>query len=323
MSEQLFDKKNEKLVLFPINEKYSDIWELYKRAQSSFWIAEEIDFNKDKNDWNLLNENERKLLKEVLCFFAASDSIVADNISDNFMDEITIREVKIIYTFQEMIENIHSETYSLMLNALLTNDEIVMAQNAIINMDGVKAKAEWTKEMFNKEKYSFVERLIASIIVEGIFFSGSFCSIFWMKERGLLPGVCMANEFISRDENLHVETACCLYVNHIKNKLVDYDIHKLFESGVEVEKKFIVEAIKCEMIGMKKELMIQYIEYCADQILIMLNHKKLYNVNNPFKFMDLISVNSKANFFERRSSSYKKSIILHNNENEYDSDYDD
>ena len=296
-----------RFVLFPI--KHDDIWAYYKKAEASFWTAEEIDLAQDLVDWEKkLNDDERHFIKHVLAFFAASDGIVNENLAENFLSEVQYTEAKFFYGFQVAIENIHSETYSLLIDTYIkdTKDKNRLF-NAIETMDCVKKKADWALRWI--EEGSFQERLVAFAAVEGIFFSGSFFSIFWLKKRGLMPGLAFSNELISRDEGLHCDFACLLYNQHVNNKLPKEKIVQIIRDAVEIEKEFIIEALPVRLIGMNSDLMAQYIEFVADRLLLELHCEKQYNVTNPFDFMDMISIQGKTNFFEKRVAEYQKAGV--------------
>lgn len=296
-----------RFVLFPI--QHQDIWQEYKKSEASFWTAEEIDLAQDLVDWaEKLNDDERYFVKHVLAFFAASDGIVNENLAENFVAEVQYTEAKFFYGFQIMMENIHSETYSLLIDTYIKdNKEKDYLFNAIETMDCVKRKAEWALNWIDKG--SFAERLIAFAAVEGIFFSGSFCSIFWLKKRGLMPGLSFSNQLISRDEGMHCDFACMLYNDHLVNKLPNEVVLKIITDAVDIEKDFVTDALPVKLIGMNAKLMTQYIEFVADRLLISLNLDKHYNATNPFDFMEMISLEGKTNFFENRVSEYKKSGV--------------
>ena len=296
-----------RFVLFPI--EHDDIWNFYKKSEASFWTAEEIDLGADLVDWNTkLNDDERYFIKHVLAFFAASDGIVNENLAENFVAEVQYTEAKFFYGFQIMMENIHSETYSLLIDTYIQDTtEKKRLFNAIETLDCVKQKADWALNWI--ENGSFAERLVAFAAVEGIFFSGSFCSIFWLKKRGLMPGLSFSNELISRDEGMHCDFACLLYNNHLVNKLPKKTVEKIITDAVAIEKDFIIDALPVKLIGMNSDLMSQYIEYVADRLLVELGNEKVYNVNNPFDFMDLISLQGKTNFFEKRVAEYQKAGV--------------
>ena len=304
--EPILKANNNRFVLFPI--QHDDIWEYYKKAEASFWTAEEIDLSQDQKDWENLNDGERHFVSHVLAFFAASDGIVNENLAENFVAEVQYTEAKFFYGFQIAIENIHSETYSLLIDTYVKdNAEKDKLFNAIDTMPFVKKKADWALKWIDEGSYA--ERLIAFAAVEGIFFSGSFCSIFWLKKRGLMPGLSFSNELISRDEGLHCDFACLLYNNHLINKLDPAKIIGIITDAVEIEKEFVTEALPVKLIGMNSDLMCQYIEFVADRLLMELNCNKVYNATNPFDFMELISLQGKTNFFEKRVGEYKKAGV--------------
>ena len=299
--EVLTAPEEKRYVLFPI--RYQKIWAMQKKQQACFWQTEEIDLSKDKDDWQKLNKNEQHFIKNILAFFAGSDGIVLENLLHNFTNEVTIMEAQVFYTFQAMMENIHSETYSLLIDTYIKDEsEKMKLFNAIEEIPSVSKKANWAIKWINSDA-SFATRLVAFAAVEGIFFSGSFCAIFWLKRRGLMPGLTFSNELISRDEGMHTEFAVLLY-SMIKNKL-DYKVIKeMITEAVEIEKEFIIDSIPCNLIGMNSNLMSQYIEFVADRLVQQLGYEKIYNSKNPFDFMELMSLNGKTNFFERRVSDY-------------------
>ena len=306
--EPILIKNNSRFVLFPI--VHDDIWSFYKRAEASIWTAEEIDLSPDLVDWsNKLTEDERFFIKHVLAFFAASDGIVNENLAEHFLAEVQYTEAKFFYGFQIMMENVHSETYSLLIDTYIQDTaEKAHLFNAIDTLDCVKKKAEWALRWIDKG--SFAERLVAFAAVEGIFFSGSFCSIFWLKKRGLMPGLSFSNELISRDEGLHCDFACLLYNNHLVEKLSKDAVKSIIMDAVAIEKEFVTDAIPVRLIGMNSDLMGQYIEFVADRLLNELGNEKVYNTPNPFDFMDMISIEGKTNFFEKRVGEYQKSGVL-------------
>jgi ribonucleoside-diphosphate reductase beta chain len=312
--EPILVKNNDRFVLFPI--MHNDIWQFYKKAEASFWTAEEIDLSQDLIDWNeKLTDDERHFIKHVLAFFAASDGIVNENLAENFLSEVQYTEAKFFYGFQITIENIHSETYSLLIDTYIRdNKEKTYLFNAVDTIPCVKRKADWALRWIDEG--SFAERLIAFAAVEGIFFSGSFCSIFWLKKRGLMPGLSFSNELISRDEGLHCDFACLLYTNHLVNKLPKETVTKIITDAVEIEKEFVTDAIPVKLIGMNAELMQQYIEFVADRLLGELGCDTVYNASNPFDFMDMISIQGKTNFFEKRVAEYQKAGVLNSGENQ-------
>ena len=312
LEEPILKENPNRFVLFPI--QHSDIWEMYKKQEASIWTAEELDLASDLNDWsNKLNDDERFFIKHVLAFFAASDGIVNENLAENFLSEVQYTEAKFFYGFQIMMENIHSETYSLLIDTYIKDSkEKDYLFNAIETFEPVKKKADWAMRWI--ENGSYAERLIAFAAVEGIFFSGSFCSIFWLKKRGLMPGLTFSNELISRDEGLHCDFACLLYNNHLVNKLPKEDVRKIIADAVEIEKEFVVESLPVRLIGMNSDLMCQYIEFVADRLLVELDNEKIYNAPNPFDFMDMINLQGKTNFFEKRVGEYQKAGVLNKNE---------
>lgn len=304
--EILLQDNKERFVLFPI--KYKDIWEMYKKHEASFWTAEEIDLSHDLSDWEKLNDGERHFVTHVLAFFAASDGIVNENLAVNFMREVQLPEARCFYGFQIMIENIHSETYSLLIDTYIKdNKEKDRLFNAIETVPCVKRKADWALRWI--ENGTFAERLIAFAAVEGIFFSGSFCSIFWLKKRGLMPGLSFSNELISRDEGLHCDFACLLY-SMLQNKLSEEQVTAVIADAVEIEKEFVTDALPVALIGMNAKLMAQYIEFVADRLLDALGCRKIYNATNPFDFMEMISLQGKTNFFEKRVGEYQKAGVM-------------
>jgi ribonucleoside-diphosphate reductase beta chain len=311
-SEPILQESKDRFVLFPI--QHDDIWEMYKKQEASIWTAEEIDLSGDLIDWeSKLNDNERHFIKHVLAFFAASDGIVNENLAENFLAEVQYTEAKFFYGFQVMMENIHSETYSLLIDTLIKEKaEREYLFNALETIDCVKKKADWALRWIDNG--SFAERLVAFAAVEGIFFSGSFCSIFWLKKRGLMPGLSFSNELISRDEGLHCDFACMLYTKHLKNQL-DTDVVKgIILDAVEIEKEFVTDALPVKLIGMNSDLMCQYIEFVADRLLLELGCSKAFNATNPFNFMELISLQGKTNFFEKRVGDYQKAGVTSSKE---------
>jgi len=311
--EPILKENKDRFVLFPIRQH--DIWRFYKQAEASFWTAEEIDLSQDQKDWENLNDGERHFIKHVLAFFAASDGIVNENLAEHFISEVQYTEAKFFYGFQITIENIHSETYSLLIDTYVKDPkEKDLLFHAIETMDCVKKKAEWALRWIDKG--NFPERLVAFAAVEGIFFSGSFCSIFWLKKRGLMPGLTFSNELISRDEGLHCDFACHLYTQHVVNKLPEETVISIIKDAVEIEKEFVTDALPVNLIGMNAELMRQYIEFVADRLLNELIGKKIYGATNPFDFMDMISLRGKTNFFEKRVAEYQKAGVLNSTEKE-------
>lgn len=308
MNEEPILKENkDRFVLFPI--KHNNIWEMYKKAEASFWTAEEIDLNPDLQDWdNKLNDDEKHFIKHVLAFFAASDGIVNENLAVNFMNEVQYPEARCFYGFQIMMENIHSETYSLLIDSYIKDpQEKDRLFHSIDTLPCVGKKAEWAIKWIGNG--TFAERLIAFAAVEGIFFSGSFCSIFWLKKRGLMPGLTFSNELISRDEGLHCDFACLLY-SELTNQLPKERVTAIIKNAVEIEKEFVSDALPVRLIGMNADLMCQYIEFVADRLLVALGCEKTYNATCPFDFMELISLQGKTNFFEKRVAEYQKSGVM-------------
>ena len=305
--EILLKKNKNRFVLFPI--KYTDIYEEYKKAESTFWTTNEIDLSKDINDWNKLNVNEQYFIKNIIGFFAGSDGIIIENLAVRFLNEIEIPEVRSFYSYQIFNENIHSETYSLLIDTYIKdNEEKNKIFNSIENIPCIAKKASWAYKWIQNNEVNFATRLIAFSIVEGIFFSGSFCAIYWLKKRGLMPGLTFSNELISKDEGMHCHFACLLY-SYIKNKIKPEIIYEMIKEAVEIEKEFITDSIPCAMIGMNADMMKQYIEFVSDRLLIQLGYEKIWNRENPFDFMELISLRPKANFFELRVGEYAKSSI--------------
>ncbi len=321
MTEKILTENPGRFVLFPI--EHHDLWKLYKQQQACFWTAEEIDLAQDISDWeNKLNNDEQHFIKHVLAFFAASDGIVNENLAMNFVNEVQFTEAKFFYGFQIMMENIHSETYSLLIDTYIKDrEEQNVLFNAIETVPAIKKKAEWAIKWINSE--SFVERLIAFAAVEGIFFSGSFCSIFWLKKRGLMPGLTFSNELISRDEGMHCDYACHLYNNHIENKLSEKKIKEIICGALEIEKEFITEALPVRLIGMNSDLMRQYLEFVTDRLLVSLGCSKVYNSTNPFDFMENIAIQGKTNFFEKRVAEYQKAGVHNKSEEELSSAFSD
>ncbi|OWY23026.1 ribonucleoside-diphosphate reductase [Sphingobacteriales bacterium UPWRP_1] len=307
INEPLLMENKERFVLFPI--KYPEVWKMYKQAEASFWTAEEIDLAQDLTDWTKLTDDEKHFVKHILAFFAASDGIVNENLAINFMNDVQIPEARCFYGFQIAIENIHSETYSLLIDTYIKDPaERNYLFNAIDTVPCVKKKAEWALRWI-QDAPSFAHRLIAFASVEGIFFSGSFCSIFWLKNRGLMPGLAFSNQLISRDEGLHCDFACLLY-GMLQNKLSYDEVKAIICEAVEYEKEFVTDALPVSLIGMNAKLMQQYIEFVADRLLIALGYAKVYNANNPFPFMEMISLQGKTNFFESRVSEYQKAGVM-------------
>jgi ribonucleoside-diphosphate reductase beta chain len=316
-NEPILKENPNRFVLFPI--KHNDIWDIYKKAEASFWTAEEIDLQQDVTDWeNKLTDDERYFVKHILAFFAASDGIVNENLAENFVNEVQYTEAKFFYGFQIMMENIHSETYSLLIDTYVKDPkERDKLFNAIENFDAIKKKADWALKWIDSP--SFAERLIAFAAVEGIFFSGAFCSIFWMKKRGLLPGLTFSNELISRDEGMHCDFAVHLHNEHLINKVPKERIIQIIKEALDIEREFITESLPVDLIGMNSRLMEQYLEFVTDRLLTELNCPKSYNSENPFDFMDMISLEGKTNFFEKRVSDYRKAGVGMEQETKEDS----
>ncbi|MBV8327369.1 ribonucleoside-diphosphate reductase small subunit [Chryseobacterium sp.] len=314
MTEPILQENKDRFVIFPI--RHHDIWEFYKKAEASFWTTEEVDLSPDMHDWqNKLSKDERYFIAHILAFFAASDGIVNENLSVNFIQEVQYPEARCFYGFQIMIENIHSEMYSLLIDTYIKDaKEKDHLLRAIETIPCVQKKAEWALRWMDSESYA--ERLIAFAAVEGIFFSGSFCSIFWLKKRGLMPGLAFSNELISRDEGLHADFACLLYTQHLENRLQEKIVRKIIADAVTIEKEFVTDALPVRLIGMNADLMCQYIEFVADRLLLALGYSKIWNASNPFDFMELISLQGKTNFFERRVGEYQKTgVAQHSKEN--------
>jgi ribonucleoside-diphosphate reductase beta chain len=305
-NEVLLRENKDRFVILPIN--YPRIWEMYKKHEASFWTAEEIDLHDDLKHWENLNSGEKHFISHVLAFFAASDGIVNENLAVNFMSEVQVPEARCFYGFQIMMENIHSETYALLIDTYVKDPaEKNRLFHAIDTVPAVKKKAEWALRWI--ENGSFAQRLVAFAAVEGIFFSGSFCSIFWLKKRGLMPGLTFSNELISRDEGLHCEFACLLY-SMLSQQLSKAEVAHIITDAVDIEKEFITEALPVNLIGMNAKLMSQYIEFVADRWLVELGYDKIYNATNPFDFMEMISLQGKTNFFEKRVGDYQKNGVL-------------
>ncbi len=301
-TEQLLKSDDNRYVMFPI--EHDDIWQMYKRQVDCFWRAEEVDLSKDLKDWEKLNEDEKKFIKMVLAFFAASDGVVLENLAVRFMGDVQVSEARAFYGFQVAMENIHSEMYSLLIDTYIQDSkEKTKLLEATQNYDCIAKKADWAKKWLNDNRSSFGARLVAFAAIEGIFFSSSFASIYWIKKRGLMPGLTFSNELISRDEALHTEFAVLLY-SKLQKKLNKKRIYEIIQEAVEIEKEFITESIPCRMIGMNAKLMCQYIEFVADRLVLQLGYDKIYNSSNPFDFMELISIESKVNFFERTNAEY-------------------
>lgn len=300
--EPLLAPDDNRFVMFPII--HDDIWQMYKKQVDCFWRAEEIDLTKDLDHWNTLNDDEKYFISSILAFFAASDGIVLENLASRFMNEVQVSEARAFYGFQIAMENIHSHTYSLLIETYIKDAaEKNRLFNAISFFPCIKKKSDWAQKWIRDNRSSFATRLVAFACIEGIFFSGAFCSIFWLKKRGLMPGLTFSNELISRDEALHCEFAVLLYSKLIK-KVDKSRIYEIIKEAVEIETEFICEALPCKLIGMNSELMTQYIQFVADRLCVQLGYKKIYNVTNCFDWMELISLESKTNFFEKRNDSY-------------------
>ena len=310
--EPILQENKNRFVIFPI--KHHDIWEFYKSMEASFWTAEEIDLSQDLNDWNnKLSDEERYFVKHILAFFAASDGIVNENLAENFVNEVQYAEAKFFYGFQIMMENIHSETYSLLIDTYVKDeaekDELF---NALEVFPAIKKKADWALKWIESD--SFAERLIAFAAVEGIFFSGAFCSIYWLKKRGLMPGLTFSNELISRDEGVHCDFAVHLHNHHLVNKVSKERIREIIVDALNIEREFITESLPVSLIGMNAVLMTQYLEFVADRLLVELGCDREYNTSNPFDFMDMISLQGKTNFFEKKVAEYQKAGVMNTDE---------
>lgn len=312
--EPILQENKDRFVIFPI--KHHDIWEWYKKMEASFWTAEEIDLHQDITDWNTkLNDDEKYFIKHILAFFAASDGIVNENLAENFVNEVQYAEAKFFYGFQIMMENIHSETYSLLIDTYV-KDEVEKDKlfHAIEVFPAIKKKAEWALKWIESD--SFAERLIAFAAVEGIFFSGAFCSIFWLKKRGLMPGLTFSNELISRDEGVHCDFAVHLHNHHLVNKVPKARIKEIIIDALTIEREFITESLPVSLIGMNSTLMTQYLEFVTDRLLVELECEREYNASNPFDFMDMISLQGKTNFFEKRVAEYQKAGVMNSGDSE-------
>lgn len=307
--EPLLNVDADRFTLFPI--KYHEIWQAYKRAEASFWTAEEIDLSKDLHDWNVrMNPNEKFFISRVLAFFAASDGIVNENLVENFSAEVQVPEAKAFYGFQIMIENIHSETYSLLIDTYIKDPkESEFLFNAVETIPQIKEKAQWALRWINDSDALFAERLVAFAAIEGVFFSGSFASIFWLKKRGLMPGLTFSNELICRDEGLHTDFACLLFA-HLKHKPTPDVVERIVTEAVEIEKRYFLDALPVALLGMNADLMNQYVEFVADRLLVAFGNEKYFKVENPFDFMENISLAGKTNFFEKRVSDYQKAGVM-------------
>ncbi|CUS14959.1 unnamed protein product [Tuber aestivum] len=309
MDEPILTENKHRFVLFPI--KYHEIWQMYKKAEASFWVAEEIDLSKDMHDWSdRLNDDERYFISHVLAFFAASDGIVNENLVQRFSNEVQIPEARCFYGFQIMMENVHSETYSLLIDTYIKDPkQRTYLFDAIDTIPCIKKKADWAIRWIEDKDSTFAQRLVAFAAVEGIFFSGSFASIFWLKKRGLMPGLSFSNELISRDEGLHTDFACLLF-NHLNNRPSQQAVQDIIVEAVGIEQEFLTEALPCALLGMNSKLMKQYIEFVADRLLLSLGNPKFYNATNPFDFMESISLAGKTNFFEKRVGDYQKAGVM-------------
>jgi len=320
--EPLIQSNENRFNIYPI--KYNDIFVMYKKARASFWQPEEISLKDDIHDWNSLNDDERHFISHILAFFSASDGIVNENLNINFSSEVQFPEARAFYTFQTAIESIHAETYGLLLDKYIQNPiEKLKLQNGIHTIQSITKKANWALKWTNSNR-CFAERLVAFACVEGIMFSGSFCAIFWLKKRGLLPGLSFSNELISRDEGLHTEFAVLLYTKYIKHKLAQTVIWNIVQEAVEFEKEFIIESLPCKLIGMNSDMMSQYIEFVADRLLISLGYSKIWNSSLPasFNFMETLSLSGKTNFFEKRVGEYSKAGVMNTSENIFDLEAD-
>ena len=316
--ELLLQETNDRFVLFPI--KHHDIWDMYKKAMASFWTAEEIDLYQDLDDWRNLNPQEKHYISHVLAFFSASDGIVNENLALRFYNDVQIPEARSFYGFQIAMENIHAETYGLLIDTYIKDEqEKNYLFHAIDNIPCIKKKADWAlKWIYSND--NFAERLVAFAAIEGIFFSGSFCSIFWLKKRGLMPGLTFSNELISRDEGLHTDFACLLYKDYIQDKPSRERIEELVREAVDFEQEFITDALPVSLIGMNADLMKEYIRFVADRLMITLGYDEIYNAKNPFDWMELISLQGKTNFFEKRVSEYQKAGVLNSTKKDPGSD---
>ena len=321
--EPILEENENRFVIFPI--EHHDIWEWYKKSEASFWTAEEIDLHQDLTDWTTkLNADERYFIKHILAFFAASDGIVNENLAENFVNEVQYSEAKFFYGFQIMMENIHSETYSLLIDTYVKDEkEKDLLFHALDNFPAIKKKADWALKWIDSP--SFAERLIAFAAVEGIFFSGAFCSIFWLKKRGLMPGLTFSNELISRDEGVHCDFAVHLHNHHLINKVPKDRIKEIIVDALDIEREFITESLPASLIGMNSKLMTQYLEFVTDRLLSELQCEKVYNTKNPFDFMDMISLQGKTNFFEKRVAEYQKAGVTNtdkeSNKISFDADF--
>lgn len=300
--EPLLQEDDNRYVMFPIQDQ--SIWQMYKKQVECFWRAEEIDLSKDTSDWDSLHKDEKYFISMILAFFAASDGIVLENLAARFMGEVQLSEARAFYGFQIAMENVHSETYSLLIESYIKDrEEKTLLFNAINNFPCIKKKADWAIKWIHDKRSSFATRLIAFACIEGIFFSGAFCSIYWLKKRGLMPGLTFSNELISRDEALHTEFAVLLY-SKLNKKVSKAKVVEIIKEAVDIEKEFICDALPCRLIGMNSELMCHYIEFVADRLSLQLGYDKIYDAKNPFDFMEMISIEGKTNFFEKRVAEY-------------------
>jgi ribonucleotide reductase beta subunit family protein with ferritin-like domain len=305
--EPLLDPNEDRFVIFPI--KHEDLWVKYKQHMAVFWTPEEIDLSKDMAHWEKLTDNERHFIKNILGFFAGSDGIVMENLATRFTREVQWPEAKFFYSCQNLLEAVHSETYSLLIDTYITDKaEKTDILRAIKTIPCVEKKAKWAMEWIDNKEADFGTRLVGFAAVEGIFFSGAFCAIFWLKQRGIMPGLTLSNEFIARDEGIHTDFACLLY-SKLVNRLTKQKVHKIIREAVKIEKQFITKSLPCELIGMNAELMKQYIEFVADRLVLQLGYPKIYSATNPFDFMERISLENKDNFFEKRVSTYAKAAV--------------
>lgn len=307
-SEPLTQEDDSRFVLFPI--RHNDIWKMYKLAMGSFWTAEEVDLSRDHKDWEALNADERHFVSWILGFFAGSDGIVVENLGARFMKDVQVPEARCFYGFQIAMENIHSEMYSLLIDTYIKDPcEKDKLFNAIQTIPCVARKAQWALKWVTDESASFALRLLAFAAVEGIFFSGSFCALFWLKKRGILPGLTFSNELISRDEGMHTDFACLMY-SMVKDQLPESTVHEMYREAVAIEKEFILDALPCRLIGMNSDMMASYIEYVADRLLVQLGYSRIWGTANPFDFMEMCSMQAKTNFFEKRVSEYQKASVV-------------
>jgi ribonucleotide reductase beta subunit family protein with ferritin-like domain len=306
ITESILIPSNERFTLFPI--KYQDIWQFFKEQQAAFWVAEEIDYNADMDSWNTLSKDEKYFIEHVLAFFAGADGIVLENINSNFSTEVQWAEARAFYAAQSYIEQVHSQTYSLLIETYIKdNENKTKLFKAIETIPCIKKKAEWAMKWMDQKTATFAERLVAFVVVEGVFFSGAFCAIFWLKNRGLMTkALGSSNELIARDEGLHCRFGVALY-KHLEGKLSQDKINEIFKEAVEIEKEFITESLPCKLIGMNSTLMTQYIKFIADYWISKLGYKKIYKTKNPFAFMDMNNIDGKTNFFEKRVTEYQKS----------------